>query len=68
MGIRYNVIRVYPVFLFNLSKCEICLLLEISFLTYSVGAVAYAVLHYLAAAIKLPQRKNSMISLFICVI
>jgi len=29
---------------FNPSKCEIHLLHEISFLTYSAGAVAYAVL------------------------
>jgi len=31
----------------------------ISFLIYSAGAVVYAVSYYLAAAIKLPKRKNS---------
>jgi len=31
----------------------------ISFLTYSAGAIAYAVLHCLEAAIKLPKYKNS---------
>ena len=32
---------------------------RISFLIYSAGAVAYAVLYYHAAAIKLPNHKNS---------
>ena len=32
---------------------------RISFLTYLESAIAYAVLNYLAAAIKLPKHKNS---------
>ena len=45
-------IEIQPVETWNLSASRI------SFLTHSVGAVAHAVL-YLAAAIKLPKRKNS---------
>ena len=56
-------IEIQPVEMWNSSASRI------SFLTYSVGAVAYAVLYYLAAAIKLSKRKKIlMISLFICVI
>jgi len=43
-------IEIQPVETWNSSASRI------SFLTYSVGAIAYAVLHYLAAAIKLPKR------------
>jgi len=32
---------------------------QINFVIYSAGAVVYAVSYYLAAAIKLPKRKNS---------
>jgi len=32
---------------------------RISFLIYSAGAVVYAMSYYLAAAIKLPKRKNT---------
>ena len=39
---------------------------QISFLTYSAGAIAYAVLYYLAAGIKSPKCKNSLF--IICVI
>jgi len=47
-----DTIEVQPVETWNSSASQIY------FLTYSVGAVAYVVLNYLAAAVKLPQRKN----------
>ena len=46
-------IEIQPVKTWNSSASQI------SFLTYSAGAVAYAVLYYLAAAIKLPKHKKS---------
>jgi len=46
-------IEIQPVETWNSSASRI------SFLTYSGGIVAYAVLYYLAAATKLPKRKNS---------
>jgi len=46
-------IEIQPVETLNSSASRI------SFLTYSVGAVVYAALCYLTAAIKLPKHKNS---------
>jgi len=48
----FGAIEIQPVETWNSSAWQ-------GFLTYSVGAVAYAVLHYLTAAIKLPKHKNS---------
>jgi len=54
--VQLNVLLLVAQSKVNPLKREIRLL--ISFVTYSAGAVAYAVLCYLAAAIKLLKRKN----------